>query len=58
MGLLAAIIEGALNESVKEGPAKRKAADQAEKEKNKVPDLDSLIEFAHEVYGEDFENEK
>ena len=50
MGLLTGIMSDALNKSVKEGPTRRKAEAQAKKDKTKTPDLDTLIELAHDAY--------
>lgn len=57
MGLFTDIMGEALNKSVKEGPAKRKADDMAKKNRNKTPDLDTLIELALDAYGDDHEHE-
>lgn len=55
MGFLAGMMSDALNKSSKEGPAKRKADAQAKKDKNRMPDLDTLIELAHDAYGDECE---
>lgn len=55
MGLLTGIMSDALNKSVKEGPTRRKAEAQAKKDKTKTPDLDTLIELAHDAYSDECE---
>lgn len=55
MGLLTGIMSDALNMPVKDGLARRKAETQAKKGKAKTPDLDTLIEPAHDAYGNECE---